>query len=85
MKFKKKLTEKETDVLLHDLECLYLKADENNNYHYNLLRKNILDLGGRIIKFKCEVCGFECKEIPKFKKNECPLAIQHYFSEVKDE
>jgi hypothetical protein len=45
-KFNKKLTEEETNVLLHDLECLDIKKTKDNVYHYNLLRRNILDLGG---------------------------------------
>jgi len=46
-KFKKKLNKDELDILLHDLECLELKKTKDNTYHYNLLRKNLLDLGGR--------------------------------------
>ena len=47
MKFKKKITKEELNVLLHDLECLELKDTKDNKYHYNLLRRNLLDLGGR--------------------------------------
>ncbi len=43
--FKRKLTIDETKVLLHDLECLELKKTKDNEYHYNLLRANINDLG----------------------------------------
>ena len=46
MNFKKKLQKEEVEVLLHDLECLELVATKDNVYHYFLLRKNILDLGG---------------------------------------
>jgi hypothetical protein len=45
-KFTKKLTEEEVGVLLHDLECLDIKNTEDNIYHYNLLKTNLLDLGG---------------------------------------
>ena len=33
--------------------------------------------------YKCECCGLEVDEIPKFKKNECPNDIQHYFFPFK--
>jgi len=45
--FTKKLTKDELDVLLHDLECLELKDTTDNKYHYDLLRNNLLGLGGR--------------------------------------
>lgn len=46
MKLKKKLTKDEVDVLLNDLESLEIEKTTNNLYYYNLLRGNILDLGG---------------------------------------
>ena len=46
MEFTKKLTQEEVEVLLHDLECLVLKKTKDNEYHYNLLRNNLIDLGG---------------------------------------
>ena len=46
MRFKKKLTKEEAEVLLHDLECLELPFTKDNTYHYELLRDNIKDLGG---------------------------------------
>ena len=47
MEFKNKLTHEELKILLYDLECLELKETENNKYHYNLLRGNLLDLGNK--------------------------------------
>ena len=35
--------------------------------------------------YKCEGCGLEVEEIPKFKKKECPEDIQHFFRKVKDD
>lgn len=47
MTFRKKLTKDEAAVLLHDLESMIIILDlGNNEYHYNLLRNNIKDLGG---------------------------------------
>lgn len=35
------------DVLIHDLECLDLRADiEFNNYHYELLKNNLKNIFG---------------------------------------
>lgn len=47
-RFKKKLSEEEGKVLLHDLESLNFFTDEqeDNKYHYDLLRNNIKDLAG---------------------------------------
>ena len=39
----------------------------------------------KMSKFRCDVCDFECNNIPTFKENECPFEIQHYFSEVENE
>jgi hypothetical protein len=30
--------------IMHDLECLELKDTKDNKYHYNLLRKNLIDM-----------------------------------------
>ena len=46
--FKKgELTNKTYDVIMHDLESLDLRADEeNNSYHYKLLVGNLKDIFG---------------------------------------
>ena len=34
-------------VIMHDLECLDLRANvKNNEYHYNLLKRNLKDIFG---------------------------------------
>lgn len=46
-RFKKGETSKEAyDIIMHDLESLNLSADKNNNYHYNLLKRNLKDIFG---------------------------------------
>jgi len=34
--------------------------------------------------YKCSACGLEVEEIPRFKKNECPQDIQHYFINLEE-
>lgn len=31
--------------------------------------------------YRCDCRDFECEEIPEFKEGECPVEIQHYFTE----
>ena len=46
-KFKKgELTEESFKVLMFDLGCLDLKNTTDNQYHYNLLLRNIQDIFG---------------------------------------
>ena len=40
----KKCIEEYKQVIFHDLECLNLKKDESNTYHYRLLKSNLKDL-----------------------------------------
>lgn len=47
-RFKKgELSKEAYEVIMHDLECLDLRADlKNNEYHYNLLKNNLKDIFG---------------------------------------
>ena len=48
MKLKRiKVSENTRQIIFHDLECLQLKNTDDNNYHYNQLRNNIIDLIGK--------------------------------------
>ncbi len=46
MKFKKLkgVTTEIREVIFYDLGCLELKDTDDNEYHYNLLKNNLLDL-----------------------------------------
>lgn len=47
MKFRKgEITKEAFKVIIYDLECLNLKGDKNNQYHYNLLVGNLKDIWG---------------------------------------
>ena len=39
-----KMKHKLQDVIFFDLECLELKKDKDNKYHYELLKGNLIDL-----------------------------------------
>jgi hypothetical protein len=47
-RFKKgEITKKVYAVIMHDLECLDLRAnDESNQYHFTLLKNNLKDIFG---------------------------------------
>ena len=48
MRFKKgQLTRESFAVIMHDLECLTLKDTTDNQYHYTLLRGNLMDIFGK--------------------------------------
>lgn len=32
--------------------------------------------------YKCELCGKEVEQIPKWEENECPEDTQHFFIKV---
>ncbi len=34
--------------------------------------------------YKCEGCGLEVAEIPRFREGECPDDVQHYFRKRED-
>jgi len=47
MIFKKgQLTKESFKVIMYDLECLELVKSENNEYHLNLLKRNLKDIFG---------------------------------------
>ena len=46
MSFRKKLTKEQFDILVYDLDCIVFKHNENNMYHYNVLKANLCDLAG---------------------------------------
>ena len=46
-KLKRIKVDKETRrIIFFDLECLELKKTKDNDYHYKLLRQNLIDLLG---------------------------------------
>ena len=36
-------------------------------------------LGRKNRMYKCQACGLEVDEIPRYRKNECLKDVQHYF------
>lgn len=34
--------------------------------------------------YKCQACGLEVEKIPRYRENECPEDIQHYFINLSE-